>query len=219
MSFAFPAAIAAPIIPGILLGGPVVGVLVAVLVAAVIVAVAIRMEPREWRRTSERPRLRVVAEPWGDRTPFSRGESWPVRVDMFLEHGVSEEDVDLWAPSASILHSNGDGQDIAVKDGRIVGVRGRAGDRVNHGRLGPKDLYGWQANNSADRLTRPLVIAVTGIVLIIAGSGAARGLGILLIGAAGLVVLANALARLALSSQEDRAREARARRWFTRTGR
>src|SRR4051794_39900710 len=47
--------------------------------------------------------------------------------------------------------------DIAVKDGRIVGVRGRAVDRVNRGRLGPKDLYGWQANNSPDRLTRPLV--------------------------------------------------------------
>ncbi|MGZ6792822.1 MAG: molybdopterin oxidoreductase family protein, partial [Mycobacteriales bacterium] len=27
----------------------------------------------------------------------------------------------------------------------------------NHGRLGPKDLFGWQANGSADRLTRPLV--------------------------------------------------------------
>jgi anaerobic selenocysteine-containing dehydrogenase len=47
--------------------------------------------------------------------------------------------------------------DIAVKDGRIVGVRGRAEDRVNHGRLGPKDLYGWQANSSPDRLTKPLI--------------------------------------------------------------
>jgi predicted molibdopterin-dependent oxidoreductase YjgC len=47
--------------------------------------------------------------------------------------------------------------DIAVKDGRIVGVRGRADDRVNRGRLDPKDLFGWQANNSPDRLTRPLV--------------------------------------------------------------
>src|SRR5688500_9928836 len=47
--------------------------------------------------------------------------------------------------------------DIAVKDGRIAGVRGRAVDRVNHGRLDPKDLYGWQANNSPDRLTVPLV--------------------------------------------------------------
>jgi ferredoxin-nitrate reductase len=59
--------------------------------------------------------------------------------------------------SASLLHSNGDALDIAVKDGRIVGVRGRAVDRVNKGRLDPKDLYGWQANNSEDRLTTPLV--------------------------------------------------------------
>ena len=36
--------------------------------------------------------------------------------------------------------------------GRIVGVRGRAVDRVNHGRLDPKDLYGWQAKAVADRL-------------------------------------------------------------------
>src|SRR3954452_22529284 len=47
--------------------------------------------------------------------------------------------------------------DIAVSGGRIVGVRGRAADRVNRGRLDPKDLFGWQANNSPDRLTRPLV--------------------------------------------------------------
>jgi predicted molibdopterin-dependent oxidoreductase YjgC len=47
--------------------------------------------------------------------------------------------------------------DIAVVDGCIVGVRGRAVDRVNRGRLGPKDLFGWQANVSPDRLTRPLV--------------------------------------------------------------
>ena len=38
-----------------------------------------------------------------------------------------------------------------------MGVRGRGGDRVNHGRLGPKGLYGWQANNAADRLLQPLV--------------------------------------------------------------
>jgi anaerobic selenocysteine-containing dehydrogenase len=38
-----------------------------------------------------------------------------------------------------------------------VGVRGRGDDRVNHGRLGPKGLYGWQANNAPDRLTTPLV--------------------------------------------------------------
>ena len=40
--------------------------------------------------------------------------------------------------SAEVLHSNGDALDIAVQDGRIVGVRGRADDRVNRGRLGPE---------------------------------------------------------------------------------
>lgn len=47
--------------------------------------------------------------------------------------------------------------DIGVKDGRIVGVRGRTDDRVNRGRLGPKGLHGWKANAARDRLTRPLI--------------------------------------------------------------
>ena len=59
--------------------------------------------------------------------------------------------------SACVLCSHGCALDIGVRDGRIVGVRGRAVDRVNHGRLGPKGLYGWQANNAADRLMHPLV--------------------------------------------------------------
>ena len=80
-----------------------------------------------------------------------------MRVDTFLAEGVDGQDVDRWVQSTTILHSNGDCLDIAVKDEEIVGVRGRAVDRVNHGRLGPKDLYGWQANSSPDRLTRPLV--------------------------------------------------------------
>jgi ferredoxin-nitrate reductase len=98
-----------------------------------------------------------IADPWGERTPFAAGEPWPVRVDVHLEEGLAEGDVERWAQAASVLHSNGDAMDIAVKDDRIVGVRGRAVDRINHGRLDPKDLYGWQANNSPDRLTRPLV--------------------------------------------------------------
>jgi anaerobic selenocysteine-containing dehydrogenase len=102
-------------------------------------------------------RVDRIADPWGSRTPYARGNDWPVRVDTFLEAGVAPEEVERWVQSASILHSNGDGLDIAVKEGRIVGARGRAEDRVNHGRLGPKDLYGWQANGSSDRLTRPLV--------------------------------------------------------------
>jgi anaerobic selenocysteine-containing dehydrogenase len=98
-----------------------------------------------------------IAEPWGARSPYGPGEAWPERVDTHLAEGVSSEDVDSWVQTASLLHSNGDAMDIAVKDGRIVGVRGRAVDRVNHGRLGVKDLYGWQANASPDRLTRPLI--------------------------------------------------------------
>ncbi len=98
-----------------------------------------------------------IAQPWGVRTPYDRGERWPDRVDLRLADGLGPEAVDRWVPSAAVLHSNGDGLDIAVKDGRIVGVRGRLSDRVNHGRLDPKDLFGWQANSSADRLTSPLV--------------------------------------------------------------
>jgi anaerobic selenocysteine-containing dehydrogenase len=96
-----------------------------------------------------------IRDPWGTRTPYGRGERWPDRVDFALAEGVEEPDA--WVQSASILHSNGDALDIAVAGGRIVGVRGRAMDRVNRGRVDPKDLYGWQANNSPDRLTRPLV--------------------------------------------------------------
>jgi hypothetical protein len=80
-----------------------------------------------------------------------------MRVDTHLADGVNIEQVDRWVQTASILHSNGDAMDIAVSGGRIVGVRGREVDRVNHGRLGPKDLFGWQANAAADRLTRPMV--------------------------------------------------------------
>jgi ferredoxin-nitrate reductase len=98
-----------------------------------------------------------IKEPWGERTPFGAGEGWSMRVDQFLEEGLTEVEVDRWVQTASVLHSNGDALDIAVKDGRIVGVRGRGVDRVNKGRVDPKDLFGWQANNSEDRLKRPLV--------------------------------------------------------------
>lgn len=99
-----------------------------------------------------------IADIWGERTPHAKGTVWPARVDLHLEHGVDEQDVDRWVQSACVLCSNGCGCDIAVKDGRMVGVRGRATDVVNHGRLGPKGLYGstpWAS--SSDRLTRPLI--------------------------------------------------------------
>ena len=98
-----------------------------------------------------------IAHPWGTRTPYASGQPWPQRIDTYLVDGVNADAVDRWVQSAAVLHSNGDGLDIGVKDGRIVGVRGRAVDRVNYGRLDPKDLFGWQANASPDRLTTPLI--------------------------------------------------------------
>jgi anaerobic selenocysteine-containing dehydrogenase len=98
-----------------------------------------------------------IEDPWGARTPYGAGEEWPARRDVQLAAGIDEDDVERWVRSASLLHSNGDAMDIAVKDDRIAGVRGREDDRVNRGRLDPKDLFSWQANSSADRLTRPLV--------------------------------------------------------------
>jgi hypothetical protein len=74
-----------------------------------------------------------IAGPWGTRTPYGPGDTWPVRVDTFLADDLQPQDVDRWVQSATILHSNGDGLDIAVKDDRSVGVglRGRPVDRVN----------------------------------------------------------------------------------------
>ena len=99
-----------------------------------------------------------IADIWGERTPHAKGTVWPARVDGRLEPGLTEGDVDRWVQSACVLCSNGCGCDIAVKDGKMVGIRGRATDVVNHGRLGPKGLYGstpWAS--SPDRLTRPLI--------------------------------------------------------------
>lgn len=96
-----------------------------------------------------------IADVWGQRTPFAAGASWPRRVDLHLT--VAESEVERWVPSACVLCSTGCGMDVAVAGGKIVGVRGRGDDRVNHGRLGPKGLFGWQANNSGDRLTEPLI--------------------------------------------------------------
>ncbi|TCO40581.1 anaerobic selenocysteine-containing dehydrogenase [Kribbella antiqua] len=98
---------------------------------------------------------------WGVRTPHERGTEWPERVDQEL--AVAEAEVDRWVQSACVLCSNGCACDIAVKDGKMVGVRGRAGDRINHGRLGPKGLYAsWQWSDQ-DRLTHPLVRTSEGL--------------------------------------------------------
>jgi anaerobic selenocysteine-containing dehydrogenase len=99
-----------------------------------------------------------VADIWGERTPHGRATAWPARVDLHLSDDIAEAEVDRWVTSACLLCSNGCGCQIAVKDGRMVGIRGTATDVVNHGRLGPKGLYGSTAfASSPERLTRPLI--------------------------------------------------------------
>lgn len=97
-----------------------------------------------------------IADIWGPRTPHGAGTVWPTRVDEYFLDGVADNDVERWVRGACLLCSNGCGLEVGVADGRMVGVRGIATDRVNHGRLGPKGLYGW-AGELHDRLTRPLV--------------------------------------------------------------
>jgi ferredoxin-nitrate reductase len=91
-----------------------------------------------------------IADIWGKRTPYYG--DWKERIDE-----RTLEQPEQWVQSACVLCSNGCGLDIGVKEGRMVGVRGRGVDRVNRGRLGPKGLHGWVANNSKERLMKPYV--------------------------------------------------------------
>src|ERR1700710_3147987 len=93
-----------------------------------------------------------IRDIWGSRHPFLGARNRPERSDS-----RAAEEPAHWVQSACVLCSNGCGLDIGIKDGRIVGVRGRADDVVNKGRLGPKGLHGWEANHSTDRLLRPLI--------------------------------------------------------------
>ena len=76
-----------------------------------------------------------IEDIWGPRTPYRH--EWPTRVDH-----AYDEVPEKWVQSACVLCSNGCGLDIGVKGGKVVGVRGRATDRVNKGWLGPKGLNG-----------------------------------------------------------------------------
>src|SRR3954454_2568270 len=61
----------------------------------------------------------------------ARGEPWPARVDEQLV----VEDPDAWVPTASVLHSNGDGYDRLSRPVAWWGVGARADDRVQRGGL------------------------------------------------------------------------------------
>ncbi|USW57777.1 Putative molybdopterin oxidoreductase [Septoria linicola] len=92
----------------------------------------------------------AIEDIYGPRTPYKH--IWPSRVD---ENVIEEPE--RWVQSACVRCSNGCGMDVGVKGGKIVGVRGRAIDRVNKGRLGPKGLNGWTSIHHADRLKHPMI--------------------------------------------------------------
>jgi ferredoxin-nitrate reductase len=73
--------------------------------------------------------------------------------------------IDKWVYSTCNICSNGCGCFIAVKDNRIVGIKGNEQYPVNAGRLGPKGENQWYANNSMDRLTAPLIRNSSGILV------------------------------------------------------
>ena len=69
------------------------------------------------------------------------------------------------------------------------------------------------------RVGLPLATALAGVVLLVIGGGAATGAGIVLIGVAGLIALANALIRLGVQSERDREREEARRQFLSEHGR
>ncbi len=77
----------------------------------------------------------------------------------------------------------------------------------------------WAVLRSFLRIGLPGAIAVAGVVLLIAGGDSGRGAGVVLLGSALMVVLANGFLRLGLSSERDREQEEADRDFFSRHGR
>lgn len=77
----------------------------------------------------------------------------------------SQGEVENWVYSTCNICSNGCGCYIAVKDNKIVGIKGNKDYPVNRGRLGPKGENQWWANNSIDRLTAPLIRNKSGLLV------------------------------------------------------
>ena len=46
-------------------------------------------------------RIDRIADPWGTRTPYGAGETWPARVDMHLEDGADPDRWTGWRPPRS----------------------------------------------------------------------------------------------------------------------
>lgn len=78
----------------------------------------------------------------------------------------SQGSIDRWVYSSCNLCSNGCGCFSAVKDNKIVGIKGNVHYPINCGRLGPKGENQWYANRSIDRLTAPLIRNSSGVLVL-----------------------------------------------------
>lgn len=76
------------------------------------------------------------------------------RIDTNI---YSQGEVEKWVYSTCNVCSVGCGCYVAVKDNKIVGIKGNGKHSINRGRLGPKGENQWYANNSEDRLLQPLI--------------------------------------------------------------
>ncbi|WP_409291146.1 molybdopterin-dependent oxidoreductase [Peribacillus sp. SCS-37] len=81
------------------------------------------------------------------------------RIDSLV---YTQGEVDKWVYSTCNICSIGCGCYTAVKDGKIVGIKGNGEHPINRGRLGPKGENQWYANNAPDRLKTPLVRGASG---------------------------------------------------------
>ncbi|WEO93220.1 hypothetical protein A6P39_003690 [Streptomyces sp. FXJ1.172] len=95
-----------------------------------------------------------IADLWGPHTPHSGGTPWPRQVDQFLADATTEAEVQAWVRDACLLCSNGCGLEVAVRDGRMVGVRGRA--EVSVERVGPGHGPAPAPTTTASSPVRPL---------------------------------------------------------------
>ncbi len=109
----------------------------------------------------------------GAATPYTANETWQPRVDQFLRTGITDDDVERWVPSACVLCSYGCGLDIAVRDGEMVGVRGRETTPSTGGGWGPRAC---SAGRASWRIASTTPLVRRGGVLVEASWDEAMGL-------------------------------------------
>ena len=94
-----------------------------------------------------------IADVWGAGAAFAGPGQWAERTDE-----RTAEEPDRWVKSVCVLCSTCCGLEIGVKNGQMVRCSrrpARPSQPVDD--WGQRGLHGWEANHSADRLTRPLI--------------------------------------------------------------